>query len=155
MAMDKRRIMAATTIALIFGLLAAGILVLNFAGGQEAVSKLYSYHVSTGDKTYLITVRTNWTSEPKVDLSPETDTLKFVSVDFSGWSKEAVFFNITIPNNLLGGNISLIRKYYELSPDQYILSNNGTHNSVQMTCVFTPYFSGVGHFEIRGTEGAW
>jgi hypothetical protein len=151
----KRAIIVAATISLIAITLVAGILLMGSAGGQKEVSKLYAYPVSVGEKTYIITVRTNWTSEPRVDLSPETDNLKYVSVDFTGWSKEAVFFNITVPTDLLWGNISLIRKYYEQSPDLYTLSNNGTHNSIQMTCVFTPYFSGVGHFEIRGTEGAW
>jgi hypothetical protein len=151
----KRAIIFATTISLIAVSLVAGILLTGSAGGQKAVSKLYTYPVSVGEKAYIITVRTNWTSEPKVDLSPETDNLKYISVDFTGWSREAVFFNITVPTDLLWGNISLIRKYYVQSPDLYTLSNNGTHNSVQMTCVFTPYFSGVGHFEIRGTEGAW
>ena len=155
MAMDRRRIIAATTITLIAVLLSTGILLSIFARGQEPQSKLYTYPVSVAEKTYTITVRTNWTSEPKVDLSPKTDSLKYVSLDFSGWSKETVFFNITIPTDLLWGNITLIRKYYEQNPDLYTLSNNGTHNSVEMTCIFTPYFSGVGHFEIRGTEAAW
>lgn len=126
-------------------------------GQEEATTNLYTYPVSPylgRGKTYIVTVVTNWTSKPKVSL-PEFDTLKYVSVDFSGWGRETVFFNVTIPTDLLWGNISLMRKYYEQSPDLYTLSNNGTHNSLWMTCVFTPYFSGVGHFEILGTEAAW
>ena len=153
--MDRRRTIAATTITLIAVLLLSGILLSILARGQEPQSKLYTYPISVREKNYTITVRTNWTSEPKVDLSPKTDSLKYVSLDFSGWSKDTVFFNITIPTDLLWGNITLIRKYYEQNPDQYTLSNNGTHNSIMMKCIFTPYFSGVGHFEIRGTESAW
>jgi hypothetical protein len=140
---------------------AAGILLNNTAGleegpKEESTIKLYTYPLSPyqgNGKVYVVTVETNWTSKPGVSL-PEFDMLKYVSVDF-GWSTEPVFFNVTVPTDLVGGNISLIRKYYVQSPDLYTLSNNGTHNSIWMTCEFTPYFSGVGHFEIRGTEAAW
>jgi hypothetical protein len=124
---------------------------------EEAASNIYTYPVSPyhgNGKIYTVTVETNWTSQPTVSL-PESGTSKYVSVVFAGWSTDTVFFNVTIPADLLWGNISLVRKYYEQSPDLYTLSNNGTHNSIRMTCTFTPYFSGVGYFEIRGTEAAW
>jgi hypothetical protein len=147
MAMDKRRIIAATTIALVAVSLVAGFLWIELTGNKEYT---YSYPISVKEKTYIITVRTNWIPEPKVSL-PETDS-KYVSVDFIGSRREPVSFNITVPTDLIWGNISLIWKYYEQSPDRYTLSNNGTHNSVQMT--FT-HIATVEHFEIRGTEGAW
>jgi hypothetical protein len=150
----KRKKLTLTIVAVILVAAVAGTVLFNFAGGQGAVSKLYTYPFSVEEKTCIITVRTNWTSAPKVDISPESAPLKSVSVVFSGWSEETVFFNVTVPTNLLGGNISLIRKYYEQSPDQYTLSNNGTHNSVSMKCIIKPYFSGMGYFVIRGTEGA-
>jgi hypothetical protein len=124
---------------------------------KETANNHYIYPLSPyngNGKIYTVIVETNWTSQPGVSL-PQFDTLKYVSVDFAGWSTDNVFFNVTIPTDLLWGNISLVRKYYEQSPDLYTLSNNGTHNSIAMTCVFTPYFSGVGHFEIHGTQGAW
>jgi hypothetical protein len=155
MAMGKRKFVAAKAISLIAVSLFAGILLFDTAANKEAVSKAYSYPVLVGEKTYIITVKTNWTPEPKVDLSPENDYLKYVSVDFTGSSGKNVFFNATIPTDLLWGNITLFWKYYEQNPNRYTLSNDGTHNSVQMTFTFTPYFSGVGHFEIHGTEGAW
>lgn len=123
----------------------------------ETALNLYIYTISPyngNGKIYTVTVETNWTSQPHVSL-PQFDTLKYVSVDFDGWSRETVFFNVTIPTELLWGKISLLRKYYEQSPDVYTWSSNGTHNSIAMACVFTPYFSGVGHFEIQGTGGAW
>lgn len=126
-------------------------------GTQEAASNLYTYHISPYQgygKTYIVTVETNWTSKPKVSL-PEFDMSKYVSVDFAGWSRETVFFNVTIPTDLLWGNISLTRKSYEQSPDLYTLSNNGTSNSIWMTCTLTPYFSGAGNFAVHGTEAAW
>ncbi len=151
----KRKILALTLAVLILITSIAGILLVDLTGDEEVVRKLYIYPMSVGEKTYILTVNTNWTSSPKVDLSPETDSLKYVSVVFSGWSEETVFFNVTIPTDLLWGNITLIWKYYEQNPDRYILSNNGTHNSVAMTCIIKPYFSGMGYFMIRGTEGAW
>jgi archaellum component FlaF (FlaF/FlaG flagellin family) len=123
----------------------------------DAASDTYIYSVSPyqgSGKIYLVTVETNWASQPKVSL-PESGTSKYVSVVFGGWSTDTVFFNVTIPTDLLWGNISLVRKYCEQSPDLYTLSNNGTHNSIWMSCTFTPYFSGVGYFAIRGTEAAW
>ena len=125
---------------------------------EEAASNLYTYLISPyhgNGKIYIVTVETNWASQPKVSLPNEFEMSKYVSVVFTGWSRETVFFNVTIPTNLLWGNISLIRKSYEQPPDVYTLSNNGTHNSMGMTCIFTPYFSGVGYFAIRGTEAAW
>jgi len=130
----------------------------NSAGEKEAASNLYTYPISPyhgNGKIYIVTVETNWTSQPRVSLPNEFDTLKYVSVVFAGWSRETVFFNVTIPTDLLCGNISLLRKYYEQPPDVYTLSNNGTHNSIGMTCVFTPYFSGTGYFAILGTKAAW
>jgi len=152
----KRAVLALTLAVLILiTSIVAGILLVDLTGNEEVVSKLYNYPISVGEKTYIVTVSTNWTSSPNVDLSPETDPLKSVSVVFSDWSEETVFFNVTIPTDLLWGNITLIWKYYEQSPDRYILSNNGTHNSVAMTCIIKPYFSGMGYFMIRGTEGVW
>ncbi len=146
MAMDKK-IIAAITIALIAVSLVAGFLWIELAGNKLYT---YSYPISVNEKTYIVTVKTNWTPEPKVSL-PEFDT-NYVSVDFIGSRRENVTFNITIPTDLIWGNISLIWKYYEQSADRYTLSNNGTHNSVQMT--FT-HIATDEHFEIRGTEGAW
>jgi hypothetical protein len=116
----------------------------------EAAGELYTYPVSVGEKTYIITVRTNWNSAPEVYL-PEFSS-NYVSVDFRGPERASVFFNITVPTSLIGGNISLVWKYYTLSADRYTISNNGTHNSIQMTFDHT---ATVEHFEIHGTESAW
>jgi hypothetical protein len=81
---------------------------------------------------------------------PEQES-KYVNCDFIGPNRQTVNFNITIPTNLIEGNISLIWKYYEQNPDRYTLSNNGTHNSIQMSFTHTATDE---HFEIHGTEGA-
>jgi hypothetical protein len=134
-------------VILITGLL-AGFLWVDLGQEKKASSKLYTYPVSVGEKTYIITVSTNWTSAPKVYL-PEIDS-KYVNCDFIGSNRETVGFNITVPTDFIGGNISLVWKYYVQNADRYVLSNNGTHNSLQMTFNHT---AAVEHFEIHGTEG--
>ncbi len=147
----KRTALALTLVVLVLiTAIVAGILLVDFAGDKEAVIKVYTYPVSVGEKTYIITVRTNWTSSPEVYL-PEFSS-KYVSFDFRGPLRATVFFNVTISTDLIWGNISLVWKYYEQNADRYILSNNGTYNSLQMTFNHT---ATVEHFEIRGTEGAW
>ncbi len=128
--------------------LLAGFLWVDLAREKKASSKLYTYPISVGEKTYTITVSTNWTSAPKVYL-PEIDS-KYVNCDFIGPKRETVGFNITVPTDFIGGSISLVWKYYVQNVDRYVLSNNGTHNSLQMTFNHT---ATVEHFEIHGTEG--
>ena len=128
--------------------LITGFLWVDLAAKKEAATKLYTYPVSVGEKTYIITVKTNWTSAPRVYL-PEQES-KHVNCDFIGPNRQTVNFNITIPTDLIGGNISLIWKYYEQNPDRYTLSNNGTHNSIEMSFNHTATDE---HFEIHGTEG--
>ena len=135
----------------------AVILILSLVAGllwfEVTGNKLYTYHVSDGEKTYIITVLTNWNSAPRVDLSNSSlSDLKYVSVDFFGSYEKNVFFKITVPTDLLWGNISLVWKYYIQSPDRYTLSNDGTHNFVQMTF---NHIAADEHFEVRGTEGDW
>jgi hypothetical protein len=142
----------ALTLTLVSGILITalitGFLWVDLAEKKEAATKLYTYPVSVGDKTYIITVKTNWASAPRVYF-PESES-KYVNCDFIGSNREAVTFNITIPTDLIGGNISLIWKYYQQNPDRYTLFNNGTHNSIEMTFNHTATDE---HFEIHGTEG--
>ena len=65
----KRTVLALTLAVLILiTSIVAGILLVDLTGDKEAVSKLYTYPVSVGEKTYIVTVSTNWTSAPKVYL---------------------------------------------------------------------------------------
>ena len=143
----KRKALTLTfvSVILIAGLI-AGFLWVDLVAKKETATKLYTYPVSVGEKTYIITVKTNWTSAPRVYL-PEPES-KYVNCDFIGPNSQTVNFNITIPTDLIGGNISLIWKYYEQNPDRYTLSNNGTHNSIQMSFTHTATDE---HFEIHGT----
>jgi hypothetical protein len=158
----KRKFITTIAISLIAVSVIAGVLSVNFSGGQQttdnlskeqnAVDHLYTCPVSVGEKTYIVTVVTNETSEPKISL-PEFDDSKYFSVDFVGTpGNTPVYFNITYPKNLIGGSFSLVAKYYVQSPDRYTLSNNATHQSVYMTYI---HYDTTCHFEIWGTEAAW
>ena len=166
--MNRKAITQALTAVILTTTIVGGLLLANSARQEEASSNLsageeaqrsnlYTYPISPplgNGRIFIVTVETNWTSKPKVAVSPVSESSKSVSVVFLGWSRETVFFNITVPTDLLDGNLSVIQKYYLLPPERYTLSSNGTHNSVWMTCIFTPYFSGVGYFQIRETEAA-
>jgi hypothetical protein len=126
-----------------------GVLWVDLSRVEEAPNKLYSYPISVGEKTYVVAVRTNLTDAPMVSL-PEFDPGYF-NIDFFGPTRETVGFNVTFPAELVGGNISLVWKYYVQDPARYALSSNGTYNSIQMTFNHTATDE---HFEIHGTEGA-
>lgn len=154
----KRKLIVIASILLIVISLAAGILWTRLEANREEETHLFTYPLSVGDKTFIATVETNWNTEhaPSVSLLNVSDgTRHAIEIYFSGGSKKTISYNITIPTDLLWGDISLVWKYYLQDPDRYTLSNNGTHNSLQMTFEYEPFFSGVGYFEILGTEGAW
>ena len=154
----KRKLIVVAAILLIVISLAAGILLACLEVGREEENNLFTYPLSVGDKTFIVTVETNWNAEraPSVSLLNVSDINRHsVELYFLGGSKKTISYNITIPTDLLWGDISLVWKYYLQNPDRYTLSNNGTHNSLQMTFEYEPFFSGMGYFEILGTEGAW
>jgi hypothetical protein len=146
--MNKSLLIGFLAILVIGSLIVAGIILVDLEEDEVSLGKLYTFPISVGEKTYIITVRTNWTSAPEVYL-PEIP-MNYVSVDFRGPLRATVFFKVTIPADLIWGEISVIWKYYEQSDDRYTLYYNGTHHSVQMTFYHTAV---VEHFEIRGTEG--
>lgn len=152
----KRTLIVATTVSMIAVTLIAGVLLVYLNESHKPTNSLYTFPVSVGEKNYTVMVLTNWNATPNISLSSASDINHPVFLDFFGSSsKKTVYYNISIPNNLLWGNISVIWKYNLQSSDRYTFSNNGTHNSVQMKFDFVPFFSGEGHFEIWGTEGAW
>ena len=90
----------------------------------------------------------NYSSAPEVYL-PEIPA-NMVEFDFRG-SPENAFCNITIPTDLIWGELTVIDKYYEMDETRYIQTSNSTHNSIYYT------FDNIAltkHFEVRGTEGA-
>ena len=146
--MNKSFLFFFLTVLVIGSLIVAGILLVNLSEDEVLLGELYKFPVLVGEKTYIITVRTNWTSAVEVYLPGIP--INYVSVDFRGPLRANVFFNVTIPADLIWGEISVIWKYYEQSDDRYNLCYNATHHSVHMTFYHTAV---VEHFEIRGTEG--
>jgi hypothetical protein len=131
-------------ILVVGSLIVAGSLLVYFGNSDE----LYKYPVSVGEKTYVVGVRTDYPSAPEVQVS---DFSNYVSVEFTG-EKQTGFCEITIPTDLIWGEISLINKYYKMSGGQYTQSNNGTHNLIYFT-FNQPAL--VKHFSVKGTEGAF
>jgi hypothetical protein len=75
-------------------------------------------------------MKTNWNEEPTptVSLLNYSDPNQHaVELYFHGGTEKTITYNITIPNDLLKGEISLIWKYYPQDPDRYILSSTSTH----------------------------
>jgi hypothetical protein len=142
----KRKALLTVVLLIISSIIVAGILLVDLGADEVSVGKLHTYPISVGDKTYMVSVRSNYTSAPKVTYS---ELSKSVSVDFMG-DRENSFCNITIPTDLIWGELSVIAKYYKMSDDFYTQSNNGTHNSIYFTFNHTAL---IKHFEIRGTEG--
>ena len=154
----KRNLIVVVAILLVVISLAAGILMACLEVNQKEETNLLTYPLSVEDKTFIVTVVTNWNAEraPSVTLLNVSDINRHsVELYFLGGSKKTISYNITIPTDLLWGDISLVWKYYLQDTDRYTLSNNGTHNSLQMTFEYEPFFSGRGYFEIIGTKGAW
>jgi hypothetical protein len=148
--------LAIVLILLISSVIVAGILLSDLGKDDVSDNKLFTYPLSVEQETFIVSLETNWNAEPapKVTLINSTGPTQYaIELYFHGGTEKTITYNITIPTDLLGGDISLIRKYYLQDPDSYTLSNNSTHNSLQMTFDYNPYFSGSGYFVIKGTEG--
>ena len=132
----------------LFTIVAGGIIFIHLGGNEESAGKLYSFPLLVGEKTYIVTAMSNYSSAPEVYL-PEIPA-NMVEFDFRG-PPENAFCNITIPTDLIWGELTVIDKYYEMDKTRYIQTSNSTHNSIYFT------FDNIAltkHFEVRGTEGA-
>jgi hypothetical protein len=132
-------------ILLISSLIVVGGVLLN---PTKSNGKLYTFPLSVAENTYVVTVRSNYTSAPEVGYYG-LGALKLVSIDFMG-DPETAFCNVTIPDNLLWGELSVISKYYEMPASYYTKTSNSTHTSFYF--VFDQ-IALIKHFEIRGPEG--
>ena len=153
----KRKFVLTAAIFLIAISLTVGIWIVLQSGPHEEIS-VFNYPFSVDSKTVVVTVETDWVEErePSVSLLNSSNGRYAIELYFLGGTEDkTVSFEICIPNDLLWGNISLIRKYYTVNPDNYSLLNNGTYNTLQMTFEYKPFFSGSGYFEIVGTDGSW
>lgn len=131
---------------MVIGLVMTGIFLIDSADDEPSEGKLYRFPISVESKTYMVTVRSNYSSAPEVSYFGLD---KSVSVDFIG-DPENAFCNITIPADLIWGELSVIDKIYKMSDTHYTQSNNSTHNSVYFTF---NHIALTKHFEIRGTDG--
>jgi hypothetical protein len=113
---------------------------------DQASFTIYSFPISVASQTYMIIVRSNYSSAPEVSYFGLD---KSVSVDFIG-DPENAFCNITIPADLIWGELSVIDKIYKMDDAYYTQSNNSTHNSIYFTF---NHIALTKHFEIKGTEG--
>lgn len=151
----NKTVLVFALIMLTLSIIVAGILLSDLGKGDVSESKVYTYPLSEGYKTFIVTLKTNWNEEPipTVSLINYSDSNQHaIELYFHGGTEKTITYNITIPNDLLGKDISLIWKYYPQDPDRYTLSSNNTHTSLQMTFDYDPFFSGRGYFIIKGTE---
>ena len=145
--MNNRVRAFAVVLLVLFSVIVGGILWIHLGGNEGPAGKLYTFPLSVEEQTYIITVRSNYSSAPEVYLPEVPDN--YVEIDFKG-DPENAFCNITIPTNLIWGELSVIDKYYKMDEANYIQSSNSTHSSIYFTFNYNAL---VKHFEIRGTEG--
>jgi hypothetical protein len=148
--MNKRVIILAVVLLIIFSIIIGGILFIHLGGNEASASKLYTYPLSVGEKTYIVTIRSNYSSAPTVNL-PQVPA-NMVEFDFRG-PPEDTFCNITIPNDLIWGELTVIDKYYVMDKANYIQTSNSTDTSIYFTFTHITHIALDKHFEIRGTEG--
>ena len=142
----KKSFLIVFLVIMVIGLVMTGTLLIDSADDEPSDVKLYRFPISVESKTYMVTVRSNYSSVPEVKYFGLD---KSVSVDFIG-DPENAFCNITIPADLIWGDLSVIDKIYKMDDAYYTQSNNSTHNSIYFTF---NHIALTKHFEIRATEG--
>ena len=146
--MKKSFLIAFLGILLISALIAVGGTVINPTEDDRSDGNFYTFPLSVADNTYVVTIRSNSTAIPTVSYSG-INVQKIVTISFMG-DPETAFCNVTIPNDLIWGKLSLVFKYYEMDEAYYTRTSNSTHTSF-----YFEYYqvSLIKHFEVRGTEG--
>ena len=144
--MNRRVVVIAFVLLVSFSMIVGGILWIHLGGNEKSVGKLYTFPLSVEGQTYEVNIRSNYTYAPEVNYF---GLLKSVNFDFRG-DPENAFCNITIPNNLIWGELSLYANDYKMTEDYYIQSSNSTHNSIYFTFNHT---ASVKTFDVKGTEG--
>ena len=146
--MSKRVKALAMVFLILFSIVAGVIIFIHLEENEATTGELYTFSLSVGDKTYVVTVMSNYSSAPEIYL-PELPA-NMVEIDFRG-PPENAFCNITIPINLIWGELTVIDKYYKMDESSYIRTSNSTYNSIYFTF---DHIALTKHFEVRGTEGA-
>ena len=160
--MSSKRIIIIFVCLSLIASFCVGAIIYEYWKDDTPDSKLYTYPILVEDKTFIVTVETNWDGKVTPDVSLDnTSTVPNetrLSLYFRGGTAketknwEILTYNITIPTELIGEDISLIRKYHTQDPSRYNLSTNSTHTSVYMELEYSSMFSGSGYFVIKGTK---
>jgi len=103
----KKKFILAVAILLIAISLAVGIWAGLQLGAKEEID-LFTYPLLVGDKTYVVTVESNWAEEraPSVSLLNSSDNRYPIELYFLGGPEEkTISYNITIPTDLLWGSL--------------------------------------------------
>jgi hypothetical protein len=122
---------------------------LNPSEDEAIEAELYTFPLSVANNTYVVTVMTNWTYAPEVEYY---GLFKGIYMDFRGCFTGTAYCNITIPNDLIWGELSVYKRSFKQSKDYYTLSSNSTHNSIQYSFRKT---AAVEVVSIKGTEGVF
>jgi hypothetical protein len=145
----NKRVKALLMLLLVSFLIFVGVIIFIHLGENEtSAGKLYTFSFLVGNKTYIVTIMSNYSSAPEVYL-PEIPA-NMVEFDFRG-PPENAFCNITIPTDLIWGELTVIDKYYKMDESRYTHTNNSSYNSIYFTF---DHIALTKHFEVRGTEGA-
>ena len=74
MVIKRERIVVAAILLIVISL-AAGILLASLEAGREEETNLFTYPLSVGNKTFIVTVETNWNAErmPSITLLNVSD----------------------------------------------------------------------------------
>jgi hypothetical protein len=108
--MMNKKALAIAVILLTLFVIVDGIILSYLGKGDGSESKVYTYSLSDGDKTFIVTLKTNWNEEPTptVSLLNYSDpNQRAIELYFRGGTEKIITYNITIPNDLLTGDISL------------------------------------------------
>lgn len=145
--MNKSILIVLFAVLVFCSLIIVGIILVNLGEDQVSTGKLYTFPLSVEEQTYVISVGSNYSSAPEVSYS---GLFKKVSVNFRG-DQEDAFCNVTIPTNLIWGELSTYAQGYKMSEADYIKSSNSTHNSIYFTFNHNAL---VKTYDVMGTEGA-
>jgi len=130
----------------LFSFVVVAFILIDLPTDEVEEGKLYVFPLLVGEKTFTVTVFSNYSSAPEVDYF---GLLKSVSFYFRGEQRNG-FYNITIPNNLIWGELSVYNHGSLMHEDAYILFSNSTHNSVFFVFDLPAYTK---DFDIVGEEG--
>jgi len=107
-------------------------------------SQSFTFLVSVGEKTYEVSAKSN-SSMSELSFVEDWKEVRFI---IDGESGTTGFCNITIPADLIWGELSVYKDDYLITKDvDYTQSNNGTHHFLQIT-----YNHSTNVIGIRGTK---